>query len=499
MEREYEFCPWKILDKKTPEQLAHQQKLKENGTLTAVGENSHISPLADICFSRLSVGSGCVVGANALIRHAEITMGDNCSVNSYSYLQGKITMGNYVRIAPKVTICAFNHGVADIHKPIACQPCSIKGIKIGDDVWVGADSTILDGVTIGSHTVIAAGSVVTKDIPDYAVVGGGPARLIRNRAESYYKDRLAVFCSKVEEDLEEILDSRVVNGEYVDGNISHQLPSRAWCDAVELSAMFGREHYIYDKQTMIDKISRMPNETLDYSVLSIGYALENLGSHIRQPYRMADGLSGDALKKWLSECSWAGNPWGAGNAVDILGTVFYQNKKYFGLEADTDTLFDWLNENVNPRYGMWTGTDNLGLTVNGYYRLTRGSYAQFNQPLPMPEKAIDTVLLRAKEIDGERFHACNVLDIIHPLWLLKKQSNHRLSEGKELAVAWIEKILDHYVSGQGFAFALADTEHTSLMGTEMWLSILYLACDYLEIAHLLSYEPKGVHRLHTDI
>ena len=70
---------------------------------------------------------------------------------------------------------------------------------------------------------------------------------------------------------------------------------------------------------------------------------------------------------------------------------------------------------------------------------------------------------------------------------------------KELAVVWINRIIEKWVSGNGFAFVLSDLENPSLMGTEMWLSILYIMCDYLGIEHLLNFSPKGVHRLHTEI
>ena len=56
-----------------------------------------------------------------------------------------------------------------------------KPVRIGDDVWIGMRVTILPGVTVGSHCIIGAGAVVTKDVPDYAIVGGNPARILRTR------------------------------------------------------------------------------------------------------------------------------------------------------------------------------------------------------------------------------------------------------------------------------------------------------------------------------
>lgn len=500
MEKEYDYCPWQIRDKNTPELAANIEKLKADGTLTGCGKDCFISKYANICFSKIKLGDGCVIAADAYIRHADITFGYNCSVNPYVYMQGKITVGNNCRIAPKATICAYNHTFSDINKPIDAQPGEIKEIVLGDDVWVGANATVVAGVKIGSHSVIAAGAVVTKNVPDYTVVGGNPARPIKNRLVTYYKDKLAEFCKTVENDIEAIVDSHFINGEYVD--LPTQLPVRAWCDAVELCAMFGKEHFGYDRKTMAEKIESFTSGELDYSVLTIGYALENLGTHISKPHGLMTGLKGADLEKWLAERVWDKNPWAAGDDIDMLGTAWYQNKKYFGIEPDTDTLFKWLNENVNEKYGMWTKRDDILLTVNGYYRLTRGSFAQFNEPVPMPEKAIDTVLIRAAETDDSNCNACNVLDIIHPLWLCKKQTDHRAGEGREFAAKWIDKILENYHPGRGFSFDLTNPEGNSapsLMGTEMWLSIIYIMCDYLGIADLVTYSPKGVHRLKTDI
>ena len=134
---EYEYCPWKVTKDDTEllaAQEAYQKELMEKGTLLEVGEDCYISSHANICFSKLRMKRHCMIGADALIRHADVTFGVNCSVNTFAHLQGKIEMGDNVRIAPRATICAFNHGHADIHKVIDAQPCVIKGIKIGNDV-----------------------------------------------------------------------------------------------------------------------------------------------------------------------------------------------------------------------------------------------------------------------------------------------------------------------------------------------------------------------------
>ena len=500
MEREYEFLPWKIPDRNTEEQIEHQTELKEKYGLETE-ENCYISPLANIYDTTGHIGADTVIGAGALIRTADIVTGKNCSVNTYVYLQGKIRMGDSVRIGPKANIIAQNHGHFDITLPIDSQPSTTKGVKIGNDVWIGANSVITDGVTIGSHSIIGAGSVVTKDVPDYVIVGGNPARIIKNRIEFYFKDKLLDFCEMVSAQIEKIISSHIVDGKYVDINAADKNPNRAWCDAVEILSMFGRENYIAEKDEFIKRIQDMQEDAIDYNVLCLGYCLENLGSQFKNPILSAERLEGDMLIEFLKKLPWIDNAWEAGSVIDSLGTAFYHNKKYFNLDPDIDTMFKWLDENINLKYGMWGQNDNAHDLVNGFYRLTRGTYAQFNKEIPYAEKMIDTVFEHSNTffVDESLETSCNILDIIHPLWLAKKQTDYRCTEGKELAIRWINKIIENWVFDKGFAFVLSDHSATSLMGTEMWLSILYLMCDYIGISHLLNFSPKGVHRLYTEI
>ena len=74
---------------------------------------------------------------------------------------------------------ALNHNFEDTTKRIDEQGVSTQPVVIGDDVWIGANAVILPGVTIGRHCVVAAGAVVTKDVPDNTVVGGVPAKIIK--------------------------------------------------------------------------------------------------------------------------------------------------------------------------------------------------------------------------------------------------------------------------------------------------------------------------------
>lgn len=114
-----------------------------------------------------------------------MTIGDNSNIGDYNYITGDggITIGNYVLFGPHVKVHAENHVFDRTDIPIKEQGVRSLGIVIEDDCWIGAGSTILDGVTIGRGTIIAAGSVVTKSVPPYSIVGGIPARFIRSRIE----------------------------------------------------------------------------------------------------------------------------------------------------------------------------------------------------------------------------------------------------------------------------------------------------------------------------
>ncbi|MCD7824880.1 MAG: acyltransferase [Clostridiaceae bacterium] len=118
------------------------------------------------------------------ILHPEnLIVGHNVSIQPFSYLEcgnvGGIEIGNDVSIAHGVSMIATNHGFSDPTLCIKDQPLTEEKIIIGNDVWFGAKSTVLSGKKIGSHCIIAASAVVTKDVEDRTIVGGVPAKVIR--------------------------------------------------------------------------------------------------------------------------------------------------------------------------------------------------------------------------------------------------------------------------------------------------------------------------------
>ena len=91
-----------------------------------------------------------------------------------------IVVGDDTRIATGVAIYAFDHGVLP-DRLVREQPVRSQGVRIGCDVWIGANACITDGVTIGDHAVVGMGAVVTRDVEPWMIVGGVPARPIGDR------------------------------------------------------------------------------------------------------------------------------------------------------------------------------------------------------------------------------------------------------------------------------------------------------------------------------
>ncbi len=128
------------------------------------------------------LGARCSVAAHAFL-HGPLRLGDEVSVNARASLDGGrvgIEVGRGTRIAAGATVYAFDHGIAPDH-PVRTQPVRSRGIRIGEDVWIGANAGITDGVTVGDHAVVAMGAVVTQDVPAWAIVAGVPARVVGDR------------------------------------------------------------------------------------------------------------------------------------------------------------------------------------------------------------------------------------------------------------------------------------------------------------------------------
>ena len=143
--------------------------------------HDHVAPLAQIHVkgnprihptASMRCGRNIYVGWNSHINH-------NCCV--WASKNSRILIGDDVLMGPGVKIFSSNHATSDIDVPFNRQSNVESDVVIEDNVWLGANCVVVAGVTVGHDSVVAAGSVVTKDIPPYAIAGGVPAKHIKSR------------------------------------------------------------------------------------------------------------------------------------------------------------------------------------------------------------------------------------------------------------------------------------------------------------------------------
>ncbi len=126
-------------------------------------------------------------GSNVNIEHgasfdSDLVIGDNSGVGVNCRLGGNITIGDNVMMGPECIFLPHNHKFDRLDIPMCQQGFSEpKPIRVGNDVWIGTRVIVMPGVTIGDHSIIGAGAVVTKDVPDWAIVGGVPAKVLKMR------------------------------------------------------------------------------------------------------------------------------------------------------------------------------------------------------------------------------------------------------------------------------------------------------------------------------
>ncbi|BES66466.1 hypothetical protein SANA_29050 [Gottschalkiaceae bacterium SANA] len=158
------------------------------GSGTTIYEGCYIDALSR---KGVRIGKLCTIGRNSTIECTgvieelgeSLVIGDNVGISPYAYIsvRGKVVIGSDTIIGPHFTLISENHIANDVDQLIKKQGTTRKGVVIGQNCWLGANSTVLDGVHIGEGSIIAAGAVVNKDIPAYSIYGGVPAKLIRNR------------------------------------------------------------------------------------------------------------------------------------------------------------------------------------------------------------------------------------------------------------------------------------------------------------------------------
>ncbi len=125
-------------------------------------------------------GKSVDIGKHAKVS-SRLSIGDRSGIGDRCHLQGPIIMGNDIMMAPEVAIIATNHNFDRTDIPMNLQGHTDETVEIGDDVWLGYRAIVCPGVKIGRGSVVAAGAVVTKDVPEYSVVAGVPAKVIKTR------------------------------------------------------------------------------------------------------------------------------------------------------------------------------------------------------------------------------------------------------------------------------------------------------------------------------
>ena len=249
-----DFLPWEYARRATAEERAEQaERQRDLAGKVELADDVYIASTAAVFCDELRMGERSYLAANSYVT-GEISLGSDSTVNPYAVVRGKITIGDGVRIGAHTSLLAFNHGSDRTDQPIFRQPHTARGITVGDDVWIGSNAIVLDGVTIGAHSIIGAGAVVTKDVPAWSIAAGNPARVLRDRrspnspkAVSSSKsvgdlpERLAAFASRARDQVGDVL-ARSYDGErFIDRpGVDAEPAIRPWCDAIEISDLLVR-------------------------------------------------------------------------------------------------------------------------------------------------------------------------------------------------------------------------------------------------------------------
>lgn len=160
--------------------------LLSHGTIR-VGRSVFIGDHSELT-GPVTLGDGVNIAHHVMLAASggSIEVGEHSTLNPFVTIHGHggVRIGDRVSIAPKVSIVAYNKRFDDPTAPIKAQGFTALGIRIDDDVWIGTNAVILDGVHVGAGAVVAAGAVVTRDVEAGMIVAGVPAVPLRRRGAS---------------------------------------------------------------------------------------------------------------------------------------------------------------------------------------------------------------------------------------------------------------------------------------------------------------------------
>ncbi len=133
----------------------------------------------------LRLGRWCWIGHGSKLRvhegeasiGAKTVMGQECTISVFQH----VAIGRECVVADRVMLIDFDHGVVEVERPIRLQGIYKRDVDVGNNCWIGYGACILRGATVGDNCIVGTNTVVTKDVPDNAVVAGAPARLLRRR------------------------------------------------------------------------------------------------------------------------------------------------------------------------------------------------------------------------------------------------------------------------------------------------------------------------------
>lgn len=167
--------------------IKHAYKITTGKTIT-IGDNVEINALSQNGIrmgNNVSIHRNSIIECTGVIRQygEGLVIGNNVGIaqNCFIQVRGTVIIGNDVMFGPGVSIFSEDHGFADAGTLMLDQPVTRKGVVIGNNVWIGTRAIILDGVTVGEGSIIAAGSIVKNDVPPFSIVAGVPGKVIRSR------------------------------------------------------------------------------------------------------------------------------------------------------------------------------------------------------------------------------------------------------------------------------------------------------------------------------
>jgi acetyltransferase-like isoleucine patch superfamily enzyme len=150
----------------------------KRGKNTIVRRNARLDVFP---YNKFDLGDNATIESFSTINNGvgNVIIGAGTIIGIGSVVIGPVEIGKKVMLAQNIVVSGLNHGYTDVTISPSLQKVECKPILIHDDVWIGANSVITAGVTLGKHSIIGAGSIVTKDVPEFSVVVGNPARIIK--------------------------------------------------------------------------------------------------------------------------------------------------------------------------------------------------------------------------------------------------------------------------------------------------------------------------------